>query len=82
MPVLLMFGGWQLAIWAYEYFGCQGNLKNLEPCFVGSFNLLPWLGIGLFWCHLLLWVFVPISTVLVLNIAWQQYREKHASNAT
>lgn len=79
-PALVTFGGWQLALWAYEHFGCQGSLKYLKPCFVGSINLLPWLGIGLFWCQLLLWVLGPVSAGLLLSVAAKHYRAGHAKS--
>ena len=79
-PALVTFGGWQLALWAYEHFGCQGNLKYLQPCFAGSINLLPWLGIGLFWCQLLFWVLGPVSAGLILSVAAKQYRAGRTKN--
>jgi len=75
-PTLVPLVGWQFALWAYTYFGCQGGLKGLQPCFIGPFNLLPWLGLGLFWCQLLLWVFSPLSAGLLLSVAIRHYRAR------
>ena len=67
MPAAVTLGGWQLAAWAYAYFSCQGNIKSLAPCFAGSFNITPLLGLGLFWLQLLAWVCVPLSVWLTLT---------------
>ena len=69
LPAFVTVGGWQLATWVYGHFGCEGNLKNLQPCFAGSVNLLPWLGIGLFWLQLATWVAVPVSAWLFIMTA-------------
>jgi hypothetical protein len=68
MPAALTLGGWQLAVWAYDYFGCQGNIKNLAPCYAGTINLLPWLGIGLFWFQILSYITVPVSAWFLINV--------------
>lgn len=68
LPAAVSLGGWQLAVWAYGYFECQGNLKNLAPCSAGTIELLPWLGFGLFWCQILSYITVPVSAWLVINV--------------
>jgi hypothetical protein len=73
-PAIIPVGGWQLAIWAYSYFGCQGNLKNLQPCFAGTVNILPFLGFGLFWCQLAIYVALPLSFWLIINVITKQYK--------
>ncbi|WP_020166803.1 hypothetical protein [Methylotenera versatilis] len=78
LPAIVIFGGWQSATWAYDYFGCQGNLKNLQPCFVGSVNILPFLGFGLFWCQLLMFVALPLSFWLVIKVVTMQFRVPNA----
>jgi len=67
LPVIIPGSCWLAAIWAYEHFDCTGNLKNLQPCYAGSLNLLPFLGIGLLWCQLLLLVTAPWSLWLLLK---------------
>lgn len=79
MPVVVTVGGWQLALWAYEHFGCQGGIKNLEPCFAGDVNILPLLGIGLFWCQILSWLTVPISAGLLAAVAAKHFKAKSSS---
>lgn len=76
LPIIVTAGGWLLAILAFDHFGCAGNLKDMQPCYAGSFNLLPLLGIGLFWCQLLLWVAVPLSFWLLLKV----YASRHRAN--
>jgi len=44
---------------------CSGKLKNLSPCHIGSVDLLPFLGFGLFWGQLLVWVAAPVSIGLL-----------------
>jgi len=68
IPTAITLGGWQLAVWAFGYLGCQGNIKELAPCHAGSFNLLPWLGIGLFWCPLLSFLTVPVSALFLIYV--------------
>lgn len=74
LPAIFTVGGWQLAVLAYEYYGCEGNIKALQPCLVGGINLLPALGFGLFWCQILAWVFGPISLGLVLGCGARDLR--------
>lgn len=76
LPTVVTGGGWLLAAWAFDYFGCTGSIKYMRPCFVGSFNLLPLLGIGLFWCQILLWLAAPLSFWLVLKV----YASRHGDN--
>ena len=45
LPAIVTFDGWRLAVWAYDFFACQGGLKNLAPCFAGGVNILPALGV-------------------------------------
>jgi hypothetical protein len=68
LPASFAASGWQTAVWAYAYFECTGNLKNLQPCYAGMINILPALGFGLFWCQLLTWVTVPISLGLLIEV--------------
>jgi hypothetical protein len=79
LPAIVTVGGWQLAVWAYKYFGCQGSLKNLQSCFVGDADLLPFLGLGLFWCWLLMWLAVPGSFWLLIEVYGRQIRAKDAT---
>ena len=68
LPAAITLGGWQLAIWSFGYFGCHGDIKHLATCHAGAFNLLPWLGLGLFWCPLLSFLTVPVSAWLLIYV--------------
>ncbi len=72
LPALVTVGWWQWAVWAYDYYGCQGGLKNLQPCFAGGVSIIGKLGIGLFWCPILSWVCVPLSLYLLLAVWGRQ----------
>jgi len=71
-PPIFFFSWWQLANWAYQYFSCEGGLKNLQPCLVGAINIVPFLGIGLFWCRLALFAAVPLSVFFCAVIMSRQ----------
>jgi hypothetical protein len=68
LPAIVTFGGWKLAVWAYDFFACEGELKNLASCFAGDVNILPALGFGLFWCQLLSWICVPVSGWQIIKL--------------
>jgi len=72
LPAILTVGGWQAAVWAYDYFGCAGDGSYLQPCLAGGVNITPALGIGLFWCQLLTWICVPISGGNCLGVLARQ----------
>jgi hypothetical protein len=76
LPAIVTLGSWKLAVWAYGFFACQGGLKNLAPCFAGGVNILPALGIGLFWCQLLTWICVPISGWLLIRIVAERFAQR------
>lgn len=72
LPALVTIGGWQAAAWAFHYVGCTGNIKYLQSCFAGSMDIMPVVGLGLFWCQILSPVCVPISGGLVLGVLARQ----------
>jgi hypothetical protein len=67
LPAAITVGGWQAALFAWDFFGCQGNLKNMQPCFAGSISLLPFMGLGLFWLQLASYVTVPVSIWMLIS---------------
>ena len=69
LPAIVTVGGWQAAAWAFDYLGCRGDIKHLEPCFAGGVNLMPAIGFGLFWCQLVMWICVPISGGKLVGVA-------------
>lgn len=68
LPPFLLYGGWKLASWAYINFHCQGNIKGLQPCYAGSIDIAPLLGIGLFWCQVLWVPAIAVSGLFLLRI--------------
>lgn len=76
LPVLLTIGGWQLTLIAPEHFGCEGDIKHLWNCYLGSFNLLPVLAVGLFWLPLASLVTGPVSFALVVKMLVRDVAER------
>ena len=66
-PPVIFFALWKLGIFSYHYFECQGNIKNLAPCYAGGFDLLPWLGFGMFWSPILFWLSLPVSAFFLID---------------
>jgi hypothetical protein len=66
-PPVIFFALWKLGVFSYHHFECQGNIKNLAPCSVGGFDLLPWLGFGMFWSPILFWLSLPISAFFLID---------------
>lgn len=60
-PAVVSIGGWLLAHWAFQFLGCHGDIKHMQSCFAGGFDLLPVFGVGLFWLPLLSVLTVPLS---------------------
>jgi hypothetical protein len=80
LPAAVTLGGWQLALFGFYFFGCQGDIKHMKPCFAGGVGLLPFMGIGLFWFPLLSFMTVPASVGLLTSVAIQQAKSKNARN--
>jgi hypothetical protein len=72
LPAILTVGGWQAAVWAFDYFGCAGDIKHLQPCFAGGVDIMSAVGFGLFWCQILTWICVPISGGKFLGVLARQ----------
>jgi hypothetical protein len=68
-PILVTVGGWQLAVHVFEGLGCQGDIKHLQPCLIGTIDLRPWFGIGLFWFPLASFVATPLSVGWLTKVA-------------
>ena len=67
LPAALTVGGWQVASLAFNFFGCQGNIKSLQPCFAGPVDLVPFMGFGLFWLQLASFLTVPVSIWMLIS---------------
>lgn len=76
LPAAICLGGWQGAIWAFDFFECEGDIKHMHPCLVGTVNLLPLLGIGLFWLPILSVITVPVSVWMLITTGVKHF-ESH-----
>ncbi len=52
-PALVTLGGWGAAALVYRALGCRGGLKDLAPCPLLGVDVQLLIGVGLFWCQLL-----------------------------
>lgn len=75
----LFFGLWQLGVFSYHQFGCQGNIKNLAPCSAWGIDLLPWLGFGMFWSPILFWLSLPVSAFFLIDIGARHIGSKRGA---
>jgi hypothetical protein len=80
LPLVLIGGFTLIAEWAFDAFGCEIRGKELPPCFVHGNNIAPLLGIGLFWCKLLLPVawFISVPSLIYIAISHLQILRKRA----
>jgi hypothetical protein len=68
----ILFPIWaEVAEWAYVYFGCEGHLKALQPCFVNTYDIMPLVEFGLFWCKIL-WIPALFISGWLVNKAYQK----------
>jgi hypothetical protein len=77
LPALVVLAWWQAAEWAYPHLGCQAGSKGIANCIVGTTDLTPLVGIGLFWGKLLIWVAVPLSLWLLVRVH-ERAKNQHA----
>ena len=54
LPLASVGGAILMAEWAFQTFDCSARGKELLPCFAHGIDITLLLGIGLFWCKLLL----------------------------
>ena len=62
---LFCVAGRQVAFWASEELGCGGDVKHLHACEFAGVDLLPIMGIGLFWLPVLAILSLPVSLWVV-----------------
>lgn len=77
LPAPLLFSCWKLSDWAYQYYGCQGGLKNLQSCYVGTIDIMPYIGFGLSFCQIFWFPAIVFSAWLLLRI---KYKEEKLDN--
>jgi hypothetical protein len=75
LPPIVLYGGWKCAQWALDHY-CQGNLKDLGPCYVGHTDIRPFVGIGVFWFQLLWFPALLVSVVLVGRLIGREAQER------
>ena len=71
LPAALIVSVWQLAWLCFSVFGCRGDIKHMQNCYAGSFNLLPFIEFGLFWMQLASLITVPASALMLLYVVAQ-----------
>lgn len=69
LPIFYTVSGWWLGTWAYGYFDCQGNTKNLHGCYAGSVEITALIGHGLFLVLPAMFVAGPLSLWFGLDTA-------------
>ena len=83
LPLAFIGGAIFLVEWAVKTFNCSARGKDLLPCFAHGMDITPLLGIGLFWCKLLLPVawFISVPWVVYVAISHvQAIRKSKRSN--
>ena len=71
LPAALPVSVWQLAWICFSVFGCRSDIKHMQNCYAGSFNLLPFIEFGLFWMQLASLIAVPASALMLLYVIAQ-----------
>lgn len=72
----------QAAEWAFLRYGCASHGKEIARCYAQGIEITPFLGLGLFWCRLLMPVAVIVALAGILTfaladlaVAWKRRRE-------
>ena len=73
LPGVITVGWWQTAVWVFSYFDCKGSMKSLQNCYVGQFDLVPFLEIGFFWMQLFSMVTIPLSALSFFGVFGWHY---------
>lgn len=69
LPISYTALGWWLGTWAYGFFDCQGNTKNIHGCYAGSVEITALVGHGLFLAIPAMFVAGPLSLWFGLDTA-------------
>lgn len=77
LPAAVTVGVWQLAGLAFNVFGCHGDIKHMQYCFVGPINLLPFIEFGFFWMQLASLITVPASVLMLLVVGARHIGFQH-----
>lgn len=80
LPVAYTWAGWKLGGVAYDFFGCQGGMKNIHACFTGGTDFTTLVEHGFFLMILCIFVATPLSLWLLLNTGAKQVGAWHRKN--
>ena len=80
LPAAYTWAGWKFGVVAYDFFGCQGGMKNIPACFAGGTDFTPLVGHGFFLMIPCIFVATPISLWLLLNTGVKQVGAWHQKN--
>ncbi|MDC7698291.1 hypothetical protein [Vogesella indigofera] len=80
LPVAYTWAGWKLGVVAYDFFGCQGGMKNIHACLTGGTDLTPLVGYSFFLMIPCIFVATPLSLWLLLNTGAKQIGAWHRRN--
>ena len=72
IPGIYFFITQQFAKWAYIRFECKGGLKDLEPCFIGTYDIMPHLSFGFFLAKIF-WIPAVILSITLIVIIHKHY---------
>jgi hypothetical protein len=78
LPTILLFTIWQLGIYSFEYFQCEGSLKNIVQCSDWGTDLMAWLVASMFWSPILLILSLPISAFFLIDTGAKHIGSKRA----
>lgn len=76
LPAAYTWGGWNLGIWAYEYFGCQGGTKSLANCTAHGSDMTWFVGYCIFLMIPSIFVAGPLTLWLLLRTGSKHIAER------
>lgn len=79
-PFAYTWAGWQTGNVAYDFFGCQGGLKNVHACLSGGIDFTPLVGGCLFLMIPCAFLASPLSLWLLFNTAAKHIGAWHRRN--
>lgn len=80
LPAAYTGAGWKLGVIAYDFFGCQGGMKNIHECLAGGIDFTPLVGYGIFLMIPCTFIATPLSLWLLLNTVAKQMGAWHRRN--
>lgn len=80
IPSAYTWAGWKLGVVAYDFFGCQGGMKNIHACLAGGTDFTSLVGHGFFLMIPCIFIATPLSLWLLLNTVAKQMGAWHRRN--